>query len=144
MNILERNQLPIMQSANRDHGVSTFAYNSLAHGLLTAKFDKSLQFPSDDLRSRVPAFQGKRLKLGLIMAEEVKRVALSLNKTPSQVALRWLLDREEITCVLTGIKTSEQAKNNALSSDWTLPDYARIYLSEISDKLLGLAKTEVN
>ena len=133
-NILEQNQLPTMLSARRELKISTFAYNGLAHGLLSAKFDRTSRFPPEDLRNRVPAFKGERLKLGLLMAEGIQRVALSLNKTPSQVALRWLLDRQEISCVLTGIKTSDQAKNNALSTDWSLPHYACSYLSELADK----------
>jgi len=133
-NLLEKNQLPTMYSAKFDHGVSTFVYNGLAHGLLTGKFDLTSQFTSPDLRSRIPAFKGEQLKLGLLMAERVRLLAQSLNKTPSQVALRWLLDREEISCVLAGIKTSDQAEQNALSADWKLPDYARNYLSDIMDE----------
>ena len=32
--------------------------------------------------------------------------------TPAQVAIRWLLENEHVTCVLTGVKTLQQVEEN--------------------------------
>jgi aryl-alcohol dehydrogenase-like predicted oxidoreductase len=80
-------------------------------------------------------FQGARLEAGLRMAEALRQSALALNKTPAQVAIRWLLEQEGISCVLTGIKTPEQAEINARSADWTLPERAHEHLSQLAERL---------
>jgi aryl-alcohol dehydrogenase-like predicted oxidoreductase len=69
------------------------------------------------------------------MAAAIDRISLKLNRTAAQVAIRWLLEREEISCVLTGIKTPKQAEANALSADWSLPEYARSELSQVAEAL---------
>lgn len=134
-NIVERETLPTMLAAHRDHDMLTFAYNALAHGLLTGKFDKISSFPPTDLRNRIPIFQGARRDAGLRLVAVIREVAEKLGKTPAQVVIRWLLDREEVSCVLTGVKTAEQAETNARSAGWTLPEFARDHLSGVAELL---------
>ncbi len=133
--LLEPGVLPTLTVARRKHGIATFVYNALAHGLLTGKFDKSARFPPTDLRNRIAMFRGAWLEAGLRMAEELRQMALDLNKTPAQVAIRWLLEQEGISCVLTGIKTPEQAEVNARSVDWRLPEHACEQLSRLAELL---------
>ena len=45
-------------------------------------------------------------------ADEVKKVASEVQKSPPQVALAWLLSRSTVTSVLLGASKLEQLENN--------------------------------
>jgi aryl-alcohol dehydrogenase-like predicted oxidoreductase len=59
-------------------------------------------------------------------------VASELGRTPSQVALRWLLDRPGVTSVISGVRIAEQLRDNIGATGWRLEGDALTRLNEVS------------
>jgi aryl-alcohol dehydrogenase-like predicted oxidoreductase len=100
--------------------VSALAYDVLAKGLLTGKFNADSTFGNDDVRSNDGNFKGERFINNLNTVDKLKMIGKRYNKTPGQVAIRWLLDGNDNTCAITGIKKPDQIEENSLSLDWKL------------------------
>lgn len=72
----------------RETGTSILTWGSLGEGILSAKFDTTVSFGSDDRRSRYEDFKGEAFERNLRVANQVREVAERCEKTPAQVALR--------------------------------------------------------
>jgi aryl-alcohol dehydrogenase-like predicted oxidoreductase len=59
-------------------------------------------------------------------------VARELGRTPSQVALRWLLDRPGVASVISGVRTAEQLRDNVGATGWRLEGEPLDRLNEAS------------
>ena len=59
-------------------------------------------------------------------------VASDLNRTPAQVATRWVLEQKAITSAIVGARTTEQARDNLGAGGWMLPAEALSCLNEVS------------
>lgn len=108
-------------------------WGSLCQGLLTGKYRSADHFDASDRRSRYPNFQGERLQRNLRLVDALCEIATSLNKTPAQVALRWVLDTPGVGSVLFGAKTPAQVNDNLGALGWSLP-------AEAYDRLKSIAK----
>ena len=63
------------------------------------------------------------------MADRLRQVGIRHGKSPSQVAIRWILDNPYITCAITGIRKPEQIAENAGAVNWRLSQEDRKILS---------------
>lgn len=111
----------------QDLGVSLIAYSPLAMGRLSGKYTKET----------LP--QGNR-KFGIVSWEEysaiinkLKEIGQKYNKTPSQVALNWVICKGAIPIV--GVKNVKQVEENLQCLGWRLT-------SEELSQLDKLAKTQ--
>ena len=104
--------------------VGILARVPLASGLLTGKFRADSQFEADDHRrfnregqafDKGETFSGVPYAVGL-EAVEVLRPLVPASASLSQLALRWALMFPEVTCVIPGAKTPEQARENAAAA----------------------------
>jgi len=59
-------------------------------------------------------------------------VAAELERSPAQVALRWVLDQPAITSAIIGARTLAQARDNFLAGGWRLPADALDRLNTVS------------
>lgn len=116
---VEKDLLPFC----RENGIAVLAYSPIARGLLSGKYDSKAKFEPDDHRSRSTDeyFQGEAFLKNLEVVKKVKLVAEKLNKTPTQIALRWVLENPFVAAALFGAKNVAQAKENVATSDFTLP-----------------------
>ncbi|TXL72239.1 aldo/keto reductase [Vineibacter terrae] len=64
--------------------------------------------------------------------ETVLDVARELNRSPAQVALRWVLDRPFITSAIVGARNADQLRETLATAGWTLPDDMRARLDAVS------------
>ena len=106
------------EAAAADVGV--IARVPLASGLLTGRIGPDTTFPEDDHRSYNRAggsfdvgetFSGVPLDAGLEAVEELRILAEDI--TLAQLALRWIVMFREVSTVIPGAKTAEQARENA-------------------------------
>jgi aryl-alcohol dehydrogenase-like predicted oxidoreductase len=101
--------------------VGVIARVPLASGLLSGKITALTTFPENDHRtfnrygqagfSRGETFSGVDLDIGLVAVEELKK-ALPLGATLAQMALRWVLMFDGVTCAIPGAKRPEQVEEN--------------------------------
>ncbi len=59
-------------------------------------------------------------------------VAQDLGRSPSQVALRWLLDRPGVSSAISGVRTAEQLRDNVGATGWRLEEEPLKRLNEVS------------
>ena len=106
----------------RDHKIAVFAYSPIARGFLSGKYDKNTTFGKDDRRSRDDDeyFQDAAAAKNLSVLEKLEIVAGKLKKTPSQIALRWVLESPYITSAIFGAKNSSQVEENVAAAEFTL------------------------
>lgn len=95
-----------------ENKIATLSYSPLLRGILSGKFTEQTKFESDDARSRHPDFIGEQFQKNLKLAENIINYASEIGKTPSQVAIRWILNNPQITSVIVGARTAENVREN--------------------------------
>jgi aryl-alcohol dehydrogenase-like predicted oxidoreductase len=123
----------------------------LASGLLTGKFTKDHVFEQDDHRSFNEngeafnvgeTFAGLGFAKGVELSERLKWIAEG-RSSMATAALRWILDHEEISCIIPGFKNERQVVQNlqALNEKpFTKEELASIekfYREEVKDWIRG-------
>jgi len=106
------------EAKKRNVGVITRV--PLASGLLTGKMTSQIEFPEDDHRNFNrfgqafdvgETFSGVDFEAGLRAAEELKAI-VPKGATLAQIALRWILMFDAVTCAIPGAKRPEQVDEN--------------------------------
>lgn len=129
LSLLNRNALSY-QDVLAETNTSLITWGSLAQGLLSGKYNADSLFESGDRRNRYEDFSDEKLKENLKVVEIVKQVADRKKKTPSQVAIRWLLDSPAVGSVLFGAKTCQQVLDNVGADGWSLSPQEHALLRE--------------
>jgi myo-inositol catabolism protein IolS len=139
----EVNQLPyslLWRAIERDilplcvrHSMSVLCYSPLAQGLLTGKF----RGPEDVPPQRKRARYCKEPAVGHAFAllDEVRALSTELERPMADVALAWLLAQQGVASVVAGMRTPEQARENARAGDLELPADAVARLTAASTPL---------
>jgi len=105
--------------------VGILARVPMASGLLTGKMTRTTKFERNDHRTfnrqgqafdRGETFSGVDFDLGLQAVEEL-RPLLPAGVTMAQMALRWILMFEAVTCAVPGAKRPAQAEENIRAVD---------------------------
>jgi aryl-alcohol dehydrogenase-like predicted oxidoreductase len=112
------------QEAKR-RGVGIIARVPLASGMLTGKMTPATTFSRDDHRTfnrygqafdRGETFSGVDFETGLEAVEEL-RPLVPPNVTMAQMALRWILMCDAVTCTVPGAKRPSQVEDNIRAAD---------------------------
>jgi aryl-alcohol dehydrogenase-like predicted oxidoreductase len=120
-NLIDRKAEQEILPCARELGIGVVTYGSLAQGLLTGKYGRESTFDRSDRRCRLIHFQPETIEANLRIVERVSLMAMrAKRRTPAQVALRWLLEQEGVTSVITGMKRPEQVDDNVQSQNWSL------------------------
>ncbi len=96
------------------------AHTPLARGLLSAKYRAGHLFSEMDTRNRSHYFSGDQFHKNTKLLTTLRAIGERYSKTPSQVALRWILDNPMVSCAVVGIKSLEQLNENIGSVNWCL------------------------
>lgn len=113
--------------------VGILARVPLASGLLTGKLRRDSIFEADDHRNfnregqlfdKGETFSGVPFEVGLEAVERL-RPLVPHGATLAQLALRWILMFDAVSCAIPGAKTEEQARDNARAA-------SRAPLSEVA------------
>ncbi len=132
---IEREILP----ACDDQGLGMICWSPLAAGMLTGKYRNQSQ-PDAQSRMGIQAsitmpryWFDDALKLINLVVE----IAGKLDKTPSQVALAWLLGDHRVTAAIVGARRVAQIEENLVAGDFDLPDESRQQLTDAMPLNLG-------
>ncbi|GAC1391742.1 MAG: aldo/keto reductase [Ktedonobacteraceae bacterium] len=109
-------------AACRELHVALIAYSPLEQGLLTGKYRVSdSQAPQlTGARRFLPAFSTTRRNKMEPLLQTMEPIAKTHDKTIAQVALNWLLLKDESIIPIPGAKNARQAKDNAGAIGWRL------------------------
>jgi aryl-alcohol dehydrogenase-like predicted oxidoreductase len=108
----------------KERKVGILARVPLASGLLTGKITPETKFKVDDHRNfnlhgeafdRGETFSGVDLDRGFAAVSELKKV-VPQGATLAQMALRWILMFDAVTCAIPGAKRPDQVKENVAAA----------------------------
>ncbi len=108
--------------ACRELGIGFVAYSPLGRGFLTGQIRSPEDFGEDDFRSRLPRFQGENFQRNLKLVATVEELAEEKGRTPSQIALAWVLGRGDDIVPIPGTKRRSYLEENAEAVDVELSD----------------------
>ncbi|MFC9745476.1 aldo/keto reductase [Streptomyces niveus] len=120
-------------------GVGVIPYSPLQGGWLTGKYRRgmtSVPPGSRESHGDGESWRGRDNEETWRVVETVQEIATESERTPSQVALRWLLDRPGVTAPITGARTLEQLKDNLGAVGWELTAAQTTRLDEASARPL--------
>ncbi|MEO6589230.1 MAG: aldo/keto reductase [Pyrinomonadaceae bacterium] len=121
----------------------------LSSGMLTGKMSQDSTFGADDHRNFNrhgeafdvgETFSGVDFETGLQTVEELKKLVPS-DMTMAQLALRWILMHDAVTCTIPGAKRPVQEEDNANAaelpplSDETMKSIQKLYESKIKPQV---------
>lgn len=120
----EKEVLPTLEEL----GIGLVPFSALGKGFLTGKIDSTTQFASDDLRSRIPRFEGEARDANLALVQLITRIGERHGATPAQVALAWLLAQKPWIVPLFGTRSLDRFNENigSLAVKLTADDLSEI------------------
>lgn len=100
-----RNAEIAVLDACRELGITFVAFSPLARAFLTgALTDPASQLEDGDIRKNMPRFSEEHYPKNLALLEEYKTIAADNDCTPAQLALAWLLARDENIVPIPGTR----------------------------------------
>ena len=144
-NLLNRWEIePDLMPLCREHGIGIMTYSPLAIGLLTGQFRRGQAPPpgNNPWNKKEPGrgFSAHKYDFETAMTERVDQIVQTLieigtrhNRTPTQVAIAWILDHPEITAPILGADQPEHVDEAFAALAWHLPPEERRVLDEVSE-----------
>ncbi len=121
-NLLDRGAELELLPLCRNEGVGVIAWSPLAGGWLSGKYTRNLDGPPADSRAGDEDWASRNSERTWRVIETVQAVAAEVDRTPAQVALRWLLQQPAITGPIIGARIPEQLADNLGATGWALED----------------------
>ena len=118
-------ELEVMPTCARN-GMGLVVWSPLAQGLLTGKYNDGV--PPQTRGADSQWLKNDLTEENLVKTRKLAKIADSLDISLSQLALAWILRREEISCTIIGATNEEQVKENVNASEVQL---SRHILDEI-------------
>lgn len=105
-------------------GIGVVCYSPMQKGLLTGKVTAEWveNLAADDHRRRDPAFAEPKLSANLGIVEKLKNIAERNGRSLAELAIAWVLRREEVTSAIVGARRPEQIRQTAPAGDWELSE----------------------
>jgi len=104
----------------RELGVTFVAYSPLGRGFLTGKVKSLAGLPEGDWRRGAPRFQGDNLQRNLEIVRRIEEVAKDKGCSPAQLALAWILARDEHIVTIVGTKRRDYLEENVVAAELKL------------------------
>lgn len=134
-NLVKTNRLSDVLDCVHENRLGTVVYGALARGLFSGKFIPGVSFDENDTRAKDEYFQPIRLERVQPLIERLSQIGRKHNKTAAQVAIKWVLENEDITCAIVGIKNDAQLDENLGAIDWRLSHEDNAALALLARKI---------
>jgi aryl-alcohol dehydrogenase-like predicted oxidoreductase len=121
----------------RAEGIGVIPWSPLAGGWLTGKYRRGQPPPTDSRVGRADRWddlpEQRENEQTWRIIDALLEVSEECGKTPSQVALNWLLQQPGVTAPIIGARTLTQLEDNLGSVGWLLNEEQLAKLSAVSD-----------
>ncbi|RXZ83539.1 aldo/keto reductase [Paenibacillaceae bacterium] len=102
-------------------GQAFLPYSPLFQGLLSGVFSPKGNFSENDIRNHNKKLAGDTFEQLYALVEQLKQYCKEgINRPLNEVAINWLLYRQEVTSVICGAQNAAQLRSNAKAMEWTL------------------------
>ena len=128
---LEREIVPLLESEK----VGLLVWSPLAGGLLSGKFSRTQQTPTDSRRTLYDFPVVDKERTWKIL-DVIAPIAQAHGCSPARIAIAWLLTKPVVTSVIIGAKRLDQLQDNLAAADLTLTQDELQQLDEVSDLAL--------
>jgi aryl-alcohol dehydrogenase-like predicted oxidoreductase len=115
--VYRRPEVDGVLDACRELGITLIAYSPLGMGALTGKY--SAKVKASGLRRVLPNFNRKAMEAVQPVIQLLRKIGERYSKSPSQVALRWLIENP-LVLPIAGAKNGGQAAENAGALSFSL------------------------
>jgi len=115
---VEEQILPTCQNL----GISLMAYAPLGRGFLTGTIRSTGDLIEGDRRRDHPRFADENIKKNMTKVEIIEKVAQDSGFKPAQIALAWVLSRDDCILPIPGTKHRKYVDENIRATDIVLTD----------------------
>ncbi|MEZ4668501.1 MAG: aldo/keto reductase [Anaerolineae bacterium] len=126
------------------HHIALVVYSALAHGILSGKYARQLDFVPGDQRWTISLFKNDVWPQVYEIVEGFKQVAKSNNYSLAHLALRWLLRQPAVKSVLVSAKNRQQLLDNVQALNLRIPYAPLDELTILSDRAMQIIPDEGN
>ncbi|GAA4978611.1 aldo/keto reductase [Actinopolymorpha pittospori] len=120
LSLWTREQLAEVIPYTEERGIAFLPFAPLGRGFLTGRLQAS-QLSGDDMRTKMPRFQGEAFDANQAIVAKVREVAERVGATPGQVALAWTVSQGEYVVPIPGTKRLAYLEENSAAGDLVLP-----------------------
>jgi aryl-alcohol dehydrogenase-like predicted oxidoreductase len=126
----------MLQACNQLN-VSFVAYSPLGRGFLAANFRSVNDLPETDHRRSHPRFQPEAADTNAALVATLQQIGASLNATPAQVAIAWVLARSPRVVTIPGMKTRAHLMDNLRGSHLQLAPDQILRIEALAQRVQG-------
>lgn len=101
----------------RELGIAFVAYSPLGRGFLSGAIRSIDDLAADDGRRYLPRFMEENFQKNLDVVEAVEKLAKAKGCTPSQLALAWVLAKDDNVVTIPGTTRAKRIEENAAAAD---------------------------
>lgn len=131
---VEREILPAADAL----GLGLLAWSPLGRGVLTGKYRHGTPADSRAASNQLAAFVQPYLEgAASSVVDAVGIAADGLGRTPAEVALSWLLEREQVASAIVGARTPAQLRTSLTATELALPAEVLSALDDVSSPPVG-------
>ena len=115
----------------RELGITFVAYSPLGRGFLTGAIANAQSLAPDDFRLSSPRFHGGNFERNRALIEQLQTLCAAKGCTPGQIALAWILGREQQIVPIPGTKRIKYLEENVAAAAITLSAAERAALEAL-------------
>jgi aryl-alcohol dehydrogenase-like predicted oxidoreductase len=138
-NLLDRDSEWELLPVCENEGLGFICWSPLRGGWLSGKYRRDMDGPPEGTRVKTAEKEGWSESWSVYNTEhtwnvidELRAIAGEVDRSPAQVALRWLLQRPGVTGPIIGARTMAHLEDNLGSVGWSLTDEQMARLNEVS------------
>jgi len=137
---VEKDVLPVC----RELGIGFVPFSPLGRGFLSGAIKSTATLAGDDVRRRLPRFEGSNFDHNLELVTQLEQMATRTRCSPAQLALAWLLAKGKDIVPIPGTKRVKYVEENAgaASVELTKADIEELESTFTRDAAAGDRYTE--
>lgn len=120
------------------NGIGVISYGTLAHGILTGKYDADTTFDEGDWRAGNPWFTGEVFETNVEIGQRLAELAEDEGATAAQLAILWVLYHPAVDSAIVGARTPEHVEGTAPAAELELSRRTFDQIHRLLDDAIGM------